>query len=85
VAPLTGCPIRPSRTGGEENRASANPTEGTPMKRLFMATVRDHSTGESSQVRGTTDVEDDQQAKADIQDAVRDLPGRHTATRIDLY
>lgn len=54
------------------------------MKRFFIATVRDHRTGESSQVTGTTDVPDDVEAKAAIQAEVRKLPGRHTATRIDL-
>lgn len=53
--------------------------------RRFIAEVRDHRTGETSRVTGTTDVEDDQQAKAAIQDEVRALPGRHTATSIDLF
>lgn len=54
------------------------------MKRHFTATIRDHRTGESSQVTGTTTVPDDRQAKTDIQAEVRKLPGRKTATRIDL-
>lgn len=53
--------------------------------RRFIAEIRDHRTGETSQVTGTTDVPDDQQAKAAIQAEVRELPGRKTATSIDLF
>jgi hypothetical protein len=54
------------------------------MKRHFIATVRDHRTGDITTATGTTTEPDDQQAKAAIQDEVRKLPGRKTATRIDL-
>ncbi|WP_392971120.1 hypothetical protein [Streptomyces sp. LN245] len=55
------------------------------MKRHFTAIVRDHRTGDITTATGTTDVPDDKQAKAAIQDEVRKLPGRKTATDIDLY
>jgi hypothetical protein len=54
------------------------------VKRFFAATVRDHRTGEITTATGTTTEADDVQAKAAIQDEVRKLPGRKTATRIDL-
>jgi hypothetical protein len=55
------------------------------MKRHFIATVRDHRTGDITTATGSTDVPDDQQARAAIQAEVRKLPGRKTATAIDLY
>jgi hypothetical protein len=55
------------------------------MKRQFTATVRDHRTGDITVATGTTTVPDDRQAKTDIQAEVRKLPGRKTATHIDLY
>jgi hypothetical protein len=54
------------------------------VKRFFIATVRDHRTGDETVATGTTTETDDARAKAAIQDEVRKLPGRHTATRIDL-
>ncbi len=54
------------------------------QQRFFVATVRDHRTGEITTATGTTDVPDDVEAKAAIQAEVRKLPGRKTATRIDL-
>jgi hypothetical protein len=54
------------------------------MPRFFTATVRDHRTGDVTTATGTTDVPDDQQAKAAIQAEVHKLPGSKTATRIDL-
>jgi hypothetical protein len=54
------------------------------MKKFFRATVRDHRTGDVTVATGTTDASNEQQAKAQIQAEVRKLPGRKTATRIDL-
>lgn len=55
------------------------------MGRFFRATVRDHRTGEETVATGTTEASNEQQAKAEVQAAVRKLPGRKTATRIDTY
>jgi len=51
----------------------------------FIASVRDHRTGETSTATGTTEASTAQQAKANVQAAVRQLPGVKTATRIDLH
>lgn len=54
------------------------------MKKFFRATVRDHRTGEETVATGTTEASNKQQAEAQIRAEVRKLPGRKTATHIDL-
>lgn len=54
----------------------------------FIARVRDHRTGDTSRVDGTTEGApgySKAQAKADVQAKVREMPGRKTATDIELY